>query len=154
MADISSLLSRLPGGAPGGGGPMPGGGAMTPARPNIGPVTTPQPHAGNVAAAMNDVRNALRMLEKSLPQIPLGTPLHTEILKATQTLAKHLQPGDGNEGLELQSLLQMARQASQSAPMSALSRIGAPPGAPPAMPGAGAGAEPPASPAPPMPMAA
>lgn len=114
---------------------------MQPGAPRaIGPVTTPQGNAGNAAAAMNDVRNAVMMLEKALPQIPMGTPLHTEILNVTQKLAKHMNPGDGNPGLELQSLLQMARSASQSQPMAALGRMGAAPGAGPAMmPGAEGG---------------
>lgn len=123
------------GGPPG----MPG------AKPNIGPVTTPQPASGNAAAAMNDVRNAVTMLEKALPAIPMGSPLHTEILSVTTKLAKHLTPGDGQPGLELQSLLQMARQASQSQPMAALSRLMPQPGQPPAMgapPGPGGEAPP------------
>lgn len=119
---------------------------MGAARPNIGPVTTPQPHAGNASAAINDVQNAVKMLEKALPAIPMGTPLHAEILAAATKLAKHLGAGSGNEGLELQSLLQMARQASSSAPMAALSRMMPSPQTPPAMPGgeAGGGAPPPA----------
>lgn len=110
---------------------------MGAAKPNIGPATAPQPNAGNQAAAMNDLRNALSMMEKALPAIPLGSPLHSEILSLTSKLAKHLAPGDGNQGLELQSLLQMARQASQGGPMAALAKMGAPDGggaAPPAMP--------------------
>lgn len=122
------------------------------ARPNVGPVTTPQPNAGSAAAAMQDVQNAVRMLEKALPQIPMGSPLHTEILSATTKLAKHMSSGQGHQGLELQSLLQMARQASQASPMAALSKLMPPQGAAPAMPGA----EPPgaAGGAPPLPMAA
>lgn len=150
MADIASLLSRFPGGGPpGAGGPSPAG-APPPmaAKPNIGPVTPVQPHAGGAAAALNEVRNAVTMLEKALPQIPMGSPLHTEILQTTQKLAKHLTPGEGNQGLELQSLLQMARQASQQQPMAALSRLMPPPGGAPAMPGGEGGG------APPMPMAA
>jgi hypothetical protein len=139
------------GGAPPGGAPGPGG-PMGAAKPNIGPVTTPQGHPGNAAGALNDVRNAVRMLEQALPNIPMGSPLHSELLATTTKLAKHLTPGEGNQGLELQSLIQMARQMSQSQPMAALSRLQAPPGAPPAMPaappGGGEGG------APPMPMAA
>lgn len=122
---------------------------MMGARPNIGPVTTPQPNAGAAAAAMQDVQNAVRMLEQALPKIPMGTPLHTEILSATTKLSKHMQPGEGHQGLELQSLLQMARQASQQSPMAALSRMMPQPNQAPAMPAAGPGGG-----APPMPMAA
>lgn len=116
-----------------------------PAKPNIGPATPAQPQMGNAAAAMNDLRNAAKILEKALPAIPMGTPLHTDILKITQQLSKHLQPGDGNDGLELQSLLQMARQQSQNSPQAALARLmggggaaGGAPAAPPMMGGGGA----------------
>ena len=117
---------------------------------NIGSVTTPQPNAGNATAAMNDIRNALRMLEKALPAIPFDSDMHKEVLQTITKLSKNMNPGDGNEALELQSLLQMGRQMSQSAPMSALARMQAPAGGPPAMPG-----QPPQqSPEPPMAAAA
>lgn len=151
MPDIASLLGRLPGGMPGGapggapagppgapGAPPPPPG-MAPARPNAGPATSPQPNAGNEAAAMNDLQNALKMIEKALPALPMGSPMHGEVLKIASQLSKHLQAGEGSHGLQMQSLLQMARQQAQSAPMQALARMQQPAGAPPAMPGGGGG---------------
>jgi len=124
---------------------------MGAARPNVGPVTTPQPNAGNAAAGMSKVRNAITMLEEALPMIPMGTPAHTEILGTLSKLTKTFSGGSGGgeKGIDLMSLLQSARQASQSSPMAALSKMMAPQGQPPAMPGAAPGGE-----APPMPMAA
>lgn len=88
----------------------------------IGPAVSPSPNAGLAVKAMSDVRNAVKMLETALPQIPMGTPLHAEILNATKSLLKHLHPGDQSSGLELMSLLQMARHAAQAQPMQALQR--------------------------------
>lgn len=127
------------------------------ARPNIGPVTTPQPNAGNAAAGMSKVRNAITMLEEALPMIPMGTPAHTEILNTLTKLSKAFSgegSGGGQKGIDLMSLLQSARQASQASPMAALSKMMAPQGgaAPPAMPGGAPGGE--GGGAPPMPMAA
>jgi hypothetical protein len=122
---------------------------MMPAKPNTGPATSPQPNAGNEAAAMNKVQLALKTLEEALPQIPMGSDLHHEILKITTQLSKKLQPGTGSPGLQMQELLQMARGQAQSAPMQALARMQAPADAPPAMPGGGAPGG-----GPPMPMAA
>lgn len=65
------------------------------------------------------------MLEQALPDIPIGSPFHDAVMNAAKGLTKHLQPGDGSAGLELQSLLQLARQQSQSAPLQALARMGA-----------------------------
>ncbi len=83
----------------------------------------PQGNPGNTAAAMTDVRNAVQMLEKALPNIPMGTPLHEEIMKATSGLVKKLSQGDENQALQLQSLVQLMRQKSQQQPMAALSRL-------------------------------
>ncbi len=98
---------------------------LSPAGANAGPAVAPQGNQGNTAAAMLDVQNAIKMLEKSLPMIPLGSPLHTDILNVTKTLSKHItpSPGGGGSALELQSLVQMAKQAAQAQPMSALSRL-------------------------------
>jgi hypothetical protein len=107
MADISQLLGRLPG--QGGGGPAPGGGAppgggggmMPPATPNVGPAAQPQGMGGNVAMAMIQIHNAIQDLEKALPMIPMGSPLHAELLKATTSIIKHLPPGSENPQLQL-----------------------------------------------------
>lgn len=72
--------------------------------------------------AMADVRNAVQMLESALPHIPMGSELHGEVLNATKSLLKHLQPGDQHPGLDMMSLLQMARQTAASQPMQALMR--------------------------------
>ena len=144
---MPELAPPIAPGAPPAAPPPPGG--MPPAAPAIGPATLPQGNPGNAAKAMNDVRNAVRMLEEALPKIPMGSPFHEAVMKAAQGLLKHLQPGDGNNGLELQSLLQAAKQQSQGAPMAALMRMGQPGGGggmPPAMPppgGAPGGAPPP-----------
>lgn len=88
-----------------------------------GPATMPQGNPGNAAAAMVEIRNAVQMLEKALPSIPMGSPLHEEVMKATSGLVKKLSQGDENQALQLQSLVQMMRSSAQQQPMSALSRL-------------------------------
>lgn len=139
-ADIASLLGQLGGGGPPGGAPpgatpspTPQPPGMMPAKPNIGAATAPQPNAGNEAAGMNKVQSALKMLEQALPEIPMGSDLHHEILKITTQLSKKLQPGTGSDGLQMQEMLQFLRNQAQSAPMRALARMGPQPNAP-AMP--------------------
>lgn len=143
--------SPAPGGAaaappvPLGGGGAPG---MSPA-PAIGPATQAQPSPGNLSRAMGDLRSAVRMLEQALPQLPMGSPVHEAVMNAAKTLVKHLTPGDGSSGLEVQSLLQAARERAQGAPMAALMRMQQPnANAPPAM----TPPAPPAGPAPPLAM--
>src|SRR5271170_3416887 len=106
-----------------------------------GPGTMPQGNPGNSAAAMMQVRNAVQMLEKALPSIPLGSPLHAKIQKVTTELVKELSQGDENQGLQLQSLVQMMRSQAQQQPMSALSKLMPSSPQSPALPAAG-GAQP------------
>lgn len=85
--------------------------------------------------AMIDVKNALNMLQKALPMIPMGAPAHTEILSFVKKMAEHLTSGEDDKGLQLQSLLQMARQGAQQPPLAALARMyGGGQNTPPAMP--------------------
>lgn len=116
--------------------PMPGQmpPSVSPAAPNAGPVAVPQGNQGNAAQAMSLIRNALEMFQKALPMIPMGSPLHGDVLKATSSISKHMEHGEGNKGVDMQSLLQMARGASQQSPVQALNRMHPSPTAAPAMP--------------------
>ena len=110
--------------------------SLAPAQANAGPVAVPQGAQGNTAQPLSLVRNGLEMFQKALPMIPMGSPLHGDILKAVSSVAKHMeQAGGANKGIDVQSLLQMARQSSQQSPMDALNRLHpAQPNAAPAMP--------------------
>ena len=123
--------------------PMPGQlpPTMAPAAANAGPIAVPQGNQGNAVHAMSMVRNAVEILQKALPMIPMGSPLHADILNATSKIAKHMEQNQENKGVDMQSMLQMIRQASQQSPMQALNKLHPPaPNTPPAMPA------PPASP--------
>lgn len=116
---------------------------MPAAKSNIGPATPAQPNPGNTHAAIEHVKTAVKLLETALPLIPMGMPLHTEIMSVTTKLVKHLSDSAQNPATELQTLLNAARQASQSAPMRALGSMQQPAMAAnqnsPAMAGGGAG---------------
>ena len=109
---------------------------VAPAAAHAGPATMGQGNPGNVASAMMQVKNAVEMLQKALPSIPMGTPLHEKVLKVTSELAKELsQTGGGeNQALQLQSLVQQLRSQSQQQPMSALSKLSPSQPSSPAMP--------------------
>jgi hypothetical protein len=72
---------------------------------------------------MIEVSNAVKMLEKALPMIPMGSPIHEKILNFAKDIAKNMSQGDGNQALEINSLVQMARQAAQQAPVNQLARM-------------------------------
>lgn len=115
--------------------------SMAPAAPNMGPGVAQQGNQGNSAAAMIEVTNAVKMLEKALPMIPMGSPIHEKILNFSRDIAKNLTSGDDNQALQINSLIQMARQAAQQAPVSRLAQMfpsGAGAQGAPAMPQGGA----------------
>lgn len=92
-----------------------------------------------MAAAMTEVRNAMTMLQKALPMIPMGSPAHNEILTFIKKMGDHLTKGEDNQGQQIMSLLQMIKQQAQSAPQNAMMRMfpQQQPNTPPAMPPAG-----------------
>ena len=123
-----------PGGAPGL-GPKPAPNPLAPATPQLGAAVSPQGNPGLAVKAMADVRNAVQMLESAIAHLPMGSELHVEVLNSIKSLTKHLSAGgEQNKGLDLMSLLQMARGASQAQPMQTLNRaFPGNPNAPPAL---------------------
>ena len=118
----------------GGGAPSPGGmPGMAAPRPNLGPVSQPQGNPGNVASAMVDVKNALNLLQRALPNIPMGSPIHADILKTVSSLSKHAQDAGGDHSLQMQSLLSMVKSMGQNPMQNALAKMMPSPNAAPAM---------------------
>jgi hypothetical protein len=137
-AIIPTAAPPSPAIAPGGPaalGPKPPPNPLAPPTPQLGAAVSPQGNPGLAVKAMGDVRNAVQMLEAALPHIPMGSELHVEVLNSVKALTKHLSSGgEQNKGLDLMSLLAMARNASQAQPMQALNRaFPTNPGGPPAM---------------------
>ena len=89
------------GGAPPPGMPPPGmgGGGAPPGSPPIGtgPATAPGPQAGSAAQGMSQVKLAVEMLQKSLVGIPMGSPLHNDVMKAISSLSKNIAQGAEDE---------------------------------------------------------
>lgn len=111
---------------------------VAPGPAKVGPAAVPQGNQGNTQAALTKIKTAVEMLQQALPAIPMGTPMHADILDVTKKLAKHL--GDdkgGGESNQIQALLAAIKQAQQQAPQNAMAKMMPPQGAP-AMPGAGA----------------
>lgn len=92
-----------------------------------------------MAAAKLDVGNGIKMLQRALPNIPMGSPLHTDILQAVGKISKHMaEEGGQDQGLHASSMMQMIRQQQQQGPqLAAMRAMGGGPGnpsGPPAMP--------------------
>lgn len=99
--------------------------------------------AGNAKHGMEKLKLSLTGLQEALPALPMGSALHTAVLKALTDIGKVLEKEGGTQGdpgAAIQQLLEMARNAKQAG------------GAPsPMPPGAGGAPPPPMGAAPPMP---
>lgn len=109
--------------------------SLRPGPSRIGPATAPGGNPGNAMAAEQKVRLALTALQEALPGLPMGTAIHTEVLKAVKAIGGKLgDQGDSSKSLQMQQLMQMMKGLA-SQPNPAMARLGgAPPGAPPAPP--------------------
>jgi hypothetical protein len=125
--------------------PPPMGGAGT------GAATAPGPMAGSAAHGMTSVKIGLEALQKALPQLPMGSELHSDVMKAISNISKHLSDQAGQGGGQIQQLMELMRAAKTGGGQPNMAAM---------MPGGGAaagGAPPPpggAPPPPPMPGAA
>lgn len=99
---------------------------------NVGPISSPQPQAGNAAAGHQKLMIAMQALQDALPSLPMGSELHSKVLKVTQELTKELQSTREDPQLQIQSLVGMIKQLAQQAPNPALQRLQGP--QPPMMP--------------------
>jgi len=110
--------------------PAPGGPPASPipgqAPANTGPGVTPSANHGNLAAARVAIKNGLDLLGTALPNIPMGSPLHGDILKAMTSIAKHMNDdGPVDRGLQASGLMQAVRQSAAQGPqMAALRSLG------------------------------
>lgn len=122
--------------------PMMGGGGAPPAGPpgGVGAATTPTPMPGMAHQGMAGVKTALQMLQKSVAELPMGSPLHQKVLKFIADVSKELGEGATQQGPDVQQqVAQMARQGQNPQAAAAMQKL-FPPG--------GGGA--PAPPNPPM----
>jgi hypothetical protein len=124
---------------PGAGAPPPGmPGAPPPPMPGAGtgPVAAPSPMAGNAQQGVAAVKAALEFLQKALPQIPMGSKLHTAVLKAVEQIGKELtaEGGGNDKSAMVQQLMELMRNAKTNPNAQAALPQGAPPPQAPAMP--------------------
>jgi hypothetical protein len=76
-----------------------------------GPAMAPGGQAGATQDGMAKVRQALEILQKALPDIPMGSDVHTATMKAITELVKHVHPMNDDPQAKAQQAAQMARQS-------------------------------------------
>lgn len=86
-------------------------------------MSPPTGNPGLAADAMSKVREAVHMLELALPNLPTGSDPHKDVLDAISKLSKSVPPSEGIPGVQTAQLAGLQREAQQSAPLQALSRV-------------------------------
>lgn len=101
-----------------------------PAAANTGGAVARQPNAGNQDGALQQLVAAADLVKKATAALPMGTPIYGKALKISTDLNKLLEEAQAEQRPQqmIQTLMQAARQAHQSAPMQALARIAPQPG--------------------------
>ena len=122
--------------------PAPPGAGGAPPQGGTGAASAPGAMPGAASHGMEKLKLGLKTLQEALPQLPMGSEIHTAVLKAVADVGKHLEKEGGMgapPGANIQQLLEMLRSAKQSGAV------------PPQMPGPAGGAPPPMGGAPPPP---
>lgn len=117
---------------------------MGPPPAGTGPVSGLGGMAGNQMAGMSKVEAGLKMLTEALPMLPLGSEVQAAIMKAVETIGKHLpQAGGGGDPQALIQQLAMMSRNAKTEPPPGFSQLVGGGGGPPPPPPPGGGAMPP-----------
>ena len=121
-------------------------GGSPPPPSGTGPASGLGGMAGNQQAGMEKIKIGLKALTEALPMLPLGGEIQSEVMKAVQSIGKHLAEGGagGDPQALIQQLVGMARGVKTEPPagfQNLMGGGGAPP--PPGGPPPGGGAPPP-----------
>lgn len=94
----------------------------------------PTPNKGMEAAGLQRLASVLKQLEELVPMFGSGTEPGQAVLKALNSLAKHVPPGSVTPASERSNIEQMAMRNTQANQSMQALRQGGGAGGPPAMP--------------------
>jgi len=102
------------------------------------PVESPSGSPGKSANALAKAREAIKLLESVLPELPTGSEPYKAVLSSIQGLSKHISPTDEVPGVQQTALRDLQQSAGKNAMMQqVMNSMGGAGGAP------GTGAAPP-----------
>lgn len=102
-----------PGNAPPGGGPV----LASLARRQQGPQPS-APGPGDQASSLTMIQNALGMMQQALAGLQPGTPVHRDVLRALQSLSRHMAQGQPTAGVQQTQLQDLLRNVMRNALLS------------------------------------
>jgi len=93
----------------------------------------PTANRGQEVAGLNRLAIAVRALSEAVSLLGVGSEPGQAVLKALQSLSKHVPPGSVSPGTEMSTMQRLMQQQQQTGQqVSAMRAMGAPP---PGMPG-------------------
>ena len=82
-----------------------------------------QPMLGSGAQALAQVKLGVDALQKALVGLPMGSELHTAILKAVTDITRRMSSGDNDHAAQMQALMAMHRDTQQNPQADAMQRL-------------------------------
>jgi len=79
------------------------------------PISVPSGFPGAAAGALSKVREAVKILQSAIPELPIGSEPHTEIIKMIEKLSKIVPPSAEVPGVQQTALRDLAKGAGQNA---------------------------------------
>ncbi len=103
-----------------------------------GPASPPTGNPGEMVAAMAKVREAVRIMEKALPGLQVGSKPYEAVVESIRKISKEIPATEAMPGITNATLMGLQRDAREGAQQQALMRAmgqggGGMPGASPAM---------------------
>lgn len=71
---------------------------------------------------MSQVHEAIKLLQIALPNLPIGTPPHSAVVKMIDNGAKAFPAAEQQPGIQQTQLRDLQQHAQQNAPLAALMR--------------------------------
>lgn len=100
---------------------MPPGLGAPPAK--LGPASTPQANPGGAQSGVAGIHAAIDLLQKALPGLPMGTPIHTAALKATSELTKAVGETHADNAQKIQTFMNAIRGSANNPMQQAMQRV-------------------------------
>lgn len=79
------------------------------------PISVPSGSPGANAGALAKVREAIKILQAALPDLPPGSEPHKQVLSAIQGISKHVSPSAEVPGVQQSALRDLTASAGKNA---------------------------------------
>lgn len=86
------------------------------------PAAAATPNMGANAQASAKVREAVQILSAALAELPPGSAMQLSVSKAVTSLSKEFPEQEGNQGVQMATIRDLAQKAQQSQQMQAMMR--------------------------------